>query len=144
MGECHVGDYPCASPDSAYTEQERRNRDVVMAFYDDGVNRRDLPTAVSCLGPKFIQHSPHVADGPQGLIDFFTKFWQKYPEFRIEVKRLFIEGDMAAAHTRSHGGPNSNCEAGVDIFRLDHGKIVEHWEVVRPIPDNPANANSMF
>ena len=136
--------YPCASHESAYTEQERRNRDVVMAFYGNGVNRRDPAVTVSYLGPEFIQHSPHVADGTQGFVDFFTAFWKKYPKFHVEVKRIFIEGDMAAVHTRSLGGPNANGDAGVDIFRLDHGKIVEHWDVVRPIPANAANANSMF
>jgi predicted SnoaL-like aldol condensation-catalyzing enzyme len=139
-----VSHYPCVSPESAYTEQERRNRDVVMAFYDSGINRYDAPVAASYLAQGFIQHSPHIADGAQGLVDFFTGFWKQYPGFRVEVKRFFIEGDMAAVHTRSHGGPSANGEAGVDIFRLDNGKIAEHWDVVRPIPANAANANSMF
>jgi predicted SnoaL-like aldol condensation-catalyzing enzyme len=139
-----VNHYPCASPESAYTEQERRNRDVVMAFYDNGINRRNPAAAASYLGHKFIQHSPHVPDGTQGFVDFFSEFWRKHPEFHVEVKRVFIEGDMAAVHSRSHGGPDANGEAGVDIFRLEHGKIVEHWNVVRPIPANAANTNSMF
>lgn len=136
--------YPCASPESAYTEQERRNLDVVMTFYDNGVNRRDAAVAASHLGERFIQHSPHIADGAQGLVDVFSELWQKYPDFHIEVKRIFLEGDMAAVHARSHGRPTPNGEASVDIFRLESGKIVEHWEVVRPIPANPANTNSMF
>lgn len=51
---------------------------------------------------------------------------------------------MVALHVRSHKGPSPNGEAGVDIFRLEDGKIVEHWDVIRPIPDSAANANSMF
>ncbi len=136
--------YPCASDQSSYTEQERRNRDVVVAFYENGVNRHDFSAALSCLGENYIQHSPGVADGVQGFVDFFTELWKEHPRFRIEVKRIFLEGDMAAVHVRTHGGAVPNGEARVDIFRFENGRIVEHWDVARPIPAGAANSNSMF
>lgn len=33
--------------------------------------------------------------------------------------------------------PPCRWETGVDIFRLEDGKIVEHWDVIRPIPTAP-------
>lgn len=40
--------------------------------------------------------------------------------------------------------PESRGQAIVDIFRLENGKVVEHWDVIQAIPENPANDNTMF
>jgi predicted SnoaL-like aldol condensation-catalyzing enzyme len=134
----------CVSPESAYSEQERRNRDVVLDFYENGVNRRDFATAFRHLGPRYIQHNPAVSDGPEGFREFFTRLEASYPNFRVEIRRMFIEGDMVAVHVRSFNGPTKNGEAGVDIFRLQDGKIVEHWDVIQPIPERLPHSNTMF
>jgi predicted SnoaL-like aldol condensation-catalyzing enzyme len=134
----------CVSPDEQYTDQERANRDVVLDFYEAGVNRRDFAAAFRHLGERYIQHNPNVADGRDGFREFFDLFGKNYPNFRVEIKRVFIEGDMVAVHGRSFDGPTPNGEAGVGIFRLEAGKIVEHWDVIQPIPDSMPHSNSMF
>ena len=134
----------CVSPASAYTEQERRNRDVVLDYYANGINRGDCAAACAHLGAGFIQHNPASRDGAEGFREFFAHLTRQYPKFQVEVRRLFIEGDMVAAHVRSTHGPTPNGEAGVDIFRLEGGKIVEHWNVIQPIPDRLPHPNTMF
>jgi len=134
----------CVSPDHQYTDQERANRDVVLDFYEAGVNRRDYAAAFKHLGERYIQHNPDVADGREGFREFFDFLEKQFPKFRVEIKRVFIEGDMVAVHVRSFDGPTPNGEAGVNIFRLEAGEIVEHWDVIQPIPDSLPHPNSMF
>ena len=136
--------YTCASTEDRYTPQERHNRDVVLDFYENAVNRRDYAAAFSHLGKHYVQHDPNAADGQEGLREFFAALESRYPDFRVEIRRVFIEGDMVALHVRSFDGPTPNGEAGVNIFRLEEGRIVEHWNVIQPIPDSIPHPNSMF
>lgn len=32
----------------------------------------------------------------------------------------------------------------VDIFRVENGKIAEHWDVMQPVPANPVNKRPMY
>jgi predicted SnoaL-like aldol condensation-catalyzing enzyme len=61
-----------------------------------------------------------------------------------EVKRVAIDGDLAFVHVRYLDWLGQET-AGVDIFRFDaDGKIVEHWDVLQPVPATAKNANTMF
>jgi predicted SnoaL-like aldol condensation-catalyzing enzyme len=40
--------------------------------------------------------------------------------------------------------PGTRGNAIIDIFKLEKGKVIEHWDVVQPIPEKPANTNGMF
>jgi predicted SnoaL-like aldol condensation-catalyzing enzyme len=63
---------------------------------------------------------------------------------RAEIKTIFAEGDFVMAHVHGVRVPGQRGMAIVDIFRLEDGKIVEHWDVMQPIPEEAANENGMF
>ena len=58
--------------------------------------------------------------------------------------KIFIDGDLAFVHVRYLDWAVKET-AGVDIFRFDaDGKVVEHWDVLQPVPGSSNNPNTMF
>jgi predicted SnoaL-like aldol condensation-catalyzing enzyme len=55
-----------------------------------------------------------------------------------------VDGDFVIVHSHATTTPEDRGMAIVDIFRMDDGKIVEHWDVIQPIPEKAANENTMF
>jgi predicted SnoaL-like aldol condensation-catalyzing enzyme len=66
------------------------------------------------------------------------------PQLHMDFKRIIAEGNLVAVH--SHLKPNLQDRgvAVVDIFRVEDGKMVEHWDVIQPVPTQAANKNGMF
>ncbi len=88
--------------------------------------------------------NPGAAEGPEAFIGVVKWFAQTYPDFRMESKRVIAEGDHVVLHSHMIRQTGDRGMAVVDIFRLENGKIVEHWDVVQEVPETPANANTMF
>ena len=124
--------------------QEEANRQTVLAFYEKGLNQKDADAALAYVGNRYVQHNPTAPDGPDGFRKFIGFLREKFPNSRSEIKRSFAEGDFVILHVHSVREPGTRGRAIVDIFKLENGKIVEHWDVIQEIPENPANGNTMF
>jgi predicted SnoaL-like aldol condensation-catalyzing enzyme len=96
------------------------------------------------VGEQYTQHNPGAPDGPEAFITFFDGFFATTPTFKVEVKRVIAEGDLVVIHSHAKRDDNDRGSAVVDIFRVADGKVVEHWDVIQPVPENPANTNTMF
>ena len=126
------------------TAQEEANRQAVLAFYEKGLNQKDAEAALQYVGDRYIQHNPGAEDGPEGFRKFIAFLRDKFPQSRSEVKASFVDGDHVILHVHAVREPGTRGSAIVDIFRLEKGKIVEHWDAVQPIPEKAANNNTMF
>ena len=124
--------------------ERESNKSIVLAFYDKVVNQTDFEGAAPYLGPCFVQHRPDAPDGAEGLRAFMQARHQKFPRSRVEVKRAFADGDYVILHSHVVREPGTRGSAHIDIFRLERGKVVEHWDVDQPIPEQSAHSNGVF
>ncbi len=121
------------------------NKDVVKNFYEMAANEKQPRKAVELfVGQNYKQHNPYAGDGKEAFITFFEARAKEYPEARMEIKRSIAEGDLVVVHVHSKLNPSDRGRAIVDIFRVENGKVVEHWDVVQDIPEKAANTNTMF
>ena len=124
--------------------QHEANKKNVVEFYDKALNQKDFEAAARHLGPRYTQHHPVAADGPEGLKAFIQFLRDKFPNARSEIKRVFAEGDYVIVHVHAIREPGTRRRAIIDIFKLENGKLVEHWDVAQDVPEKAANANGMF
>ncbi|MCW8444810.1 ester cyclase [Fluoribacter gormanii] len=123
---------------------QETNKQIVTQFYQKALNEKDFDGAQNYLGAWYIQHNPMAQDGIDGLKNYINYLKNTYPQSHSEIKRIFAEGDYVMVHVHSVLEPGTQGQAIIDIFRLEHNKIYEHWDVTQPIPDESANSNGMF
>ncbi len=131
-----------AAPAAAASQS---NKDIAVAFFRMMFQDRDVDEAVRLyVSPNYTQHNPYMQDGVGPLVDFFPAYFEQHPQSIVEIKRVIAEGDLVLIHNLWRDSPEDRGQAVMDIFRVEDGKIVEHWDVSQEIPENPANKNGMF
>jgi predicted SnoaL-like aldol condensation-catalyzing enzyme len=121
------------------------NKQTVTSYYTLAFNDKKPEEAVAkYVGSKYIQHNPQAPDGPEAFVQFVKGFAEQFPQLHVEIKRVIGEDDLVMTHSLLSTSPEDRGTAAADIFRLEEGKIVEHWDVLQPVPETAANDNSMF
>jgi predicted SnoaL-like aldol condensation-catalyzing enzyme len=128
----------------AWAADPEANKKIVVDFYEKALNQKDFEAAAKYFGPRYIQHNPLVPNGPDGLKGLVTLLKEKFPNAHSEIKRVIAEGDYVVLHVHSVREPGQRGRAIVDIFKLENGKIVEHWDVIQDVPEKANNDNTMF
>jgi predicted SnoaL-like aldol condensation-catalyzing enzyme len=135
----------CLALAPALAQAPQSNKEIVLAFFRMMFQDRDADEAVRrYVSPNYTQHNPYMRDGVGPMVDFFPPYFDQHPQAIVEIKRVIAEGDLVVIHNHWRDSPEDRGQAVVDIFRVENGKIVEHWDVSQEIPENPANKNGMF
>jgi predicted SnoaL-like aldol condensation-catalyzing enzyme len=126
-------------------DQLEANKSILREWHKIALDQRKPEEAAArYLGPYYRQHNPGAADGAESYVAFMKRLAQTYPDFRMETKRTIAEGNTVVLHSHLILKPGDRGLAVVDIFHLENGKIVEHWDVVQEVPETSANNNTMF
>ncbi len=117
------------------------NKELVASFVDAVFVNHDLGSPDRFMTEGYIQHNPDVPQGKAGFIEFFKTTFAAMPDFHYTVKKIVADEDQvwvysttSATHT---GGAWLDMPATgnvlhfdvVDMFRIEDGKIAEHWDV---------------
>ncbi len=120
------------------------NRQSAIAFYRTAYEGNPRKAVEQYVGNNYIQHNPLVGDGKEPFIAYFEKMTIEYSEKSIEFVRSVSEGDLVALHTHQTW-PGGDEYVTMDFFRFDeNGKIIEHWDSMKQIPDKSENGNTMY
>jgi len=112
------------------------NKRLVYDFWREVFEGAHMEFADKYMAESYIQHNPNVPTGRAAFVDFFTRVRKPAPiEARIKAPLVAIvaEGDyVLLSFARENTDPKDPTKkyttTWFDMFRLDNGKIAEHWD----------------
>lgn len=91
-----------------------------------------------------IAYNPMAATGRDAAVNFLEPFFATHPDIQYSIARIIADGNLVAVHFHGKLGADDRGVAVVDILRVEGCKVMEHWDVVQPVPEKSANSNGMF
>jgi len=121
---------------------QEANKKMVADFYQELFGDKDVNAIDKYIGETYIQHNPSLPDGRDALKKAAAQWFKGLPREKIDIRHLGADGDFVYIHTKSNRGDASI--SVMDIFRIENGKIVEHWDILQEVPKKSANPHPMF
>lgn len=126
------------------TVLEQANLDLVLAMFAQVLNPMDSSAVERFIAEDYIQHSQLAEPGREALKRFLDMIRAQTPQAVHDVKRAFVDGDHVIVHYHVRRWPGDIGWAVIDIFRVEDGKIAEHWDVLQDVAEGGPNPNSPF
>ncbi len=124
-------------------DRTAENKLLVVNFVTDVLVNGEGEKLTTYIGETYHQHNPNVADGLEGLGKFMGYLAENNISFGYtKIHNVVAEGNFV--FTQSEGEFGGKPTAFYDLFRVEGGMIVEHWDVVQEIPTEFAHNNGMF
>ncbi len=128
------------------TALENSNKRIITLMTNNMLNGSDLNQLGRFFARKLIQHDATIADGREAMLNSIYVMRQVQPAQAINIKHILADGDLVFVQSQLSATPD-NLLSGInryDIYRLDHGVVVEHWLVKNKVSSRTANGNSVF
>jgi predicted SnoaL-like aldol condensation-catalyzing enzyme len=104
----------------------KSNKEIVLEVLKRTFIDRDPTVVDQYFGANYTQHNPVIPDGPLAI----AKMIPTLTALTYEPGMAVADGDLVMVHGRYTGwGPKPM--VAVDIFRVNDGKVVEHWDVMQ-------------
>ncbi|MFE2415640.1 ester cyclase [Streptomyces hokutonensis] len=116
---------------------------LVSEYLETVWNQGQTDLADKYLAADLIQHNPNLPDGREPLVEFIKGFRKQLPDARFEIKRSASSGDLVFVHTHFRATATDRGSVVVEIFRLEGGLIVEHWDVRDEIPETTVSGHDV-
>lgn len=112
------------------------NKRLVYDFWREVFEGGHMEFADKYMAETYIQHNPNVPTGRAAFVEFFTKFRKPKPiEPRITMPLVSITAErdlVTLSFVREYTDPKDPSRkyttTWFDMFRIENGKIVEHWD----------------
>lgn len=121
--------------------KDERNKQLAMhGFTEFAAGNFDVLRTL--LREDFVEHSPGNPSGRDAFIEFITN--APVAKARLDLRRVIADDDHVVMHYHMSTPDDERGVAVVDIWRMVDGQIVEHWDVLQPVPDATQIPNGMF
>lgn len=111
----------------ASDHRPERNKALVIEAMTSLFQRRDVSAVERLYARDYIQHNPGIPQGRDALQTLVAGLSQ---DVYYEPGLIIAEGDLVAIHGRIRGWADTP-QVVVDIFRVENGKLAEHWDVLQ-------------
>jgi len=125
------------------SDESERNKALIRRLFDEVLNAGNFGLLDQLIGASYVEHNPvaNQAAGAAGVRDRILQLRAAFPDLRFSLQELIGEDAIVAARYRwqgTHKGlflgitPTGRrlSVRGMDFYRLEDGRVVEHWDVV--------------
>jgi steroid delta-isomerase-like uncharacterized protein len=121
------------------------NKALVRLYIDTVFNQRQLDAADRFVSADFVEHNPHLAQGLAGKKRFVAAVLAGFSDYHADIQEILADGDKVVVRTLwtgtqdgaflGHPATGNKVQfATADFYRIESGKLAEHWDVVDSLP----------
>ncbi len=122
-----------------WSQDELDNAKFVIDFVQHLMNDHNFAYIHEKYGNgPYRQHNRSMRDGIPGVVDSVTTLTKRFPEFSYEVKNIYADGAHVTIHSHAtmRESDRGNEKKGFiiyDTWKVENGKLVEHWDALQPL-----------